>query len=402
MVNKRTGSVARLFSITGTNIYLAAFSIYFLSAMSAYTMFSYTIPSIVGTGVRAITLGLILIKLVFLDKFTSKELLIDTLLGGTVLATAYSAHTITIIFVYFLIIGAKDVPFLKIIKTYLWTGGTLLGYTVVSALLEIIPNLIFYRDGGRPRVSFGMIYPTNFAACVFFLVLAYCYLRHDKMNRFDYIGIMIIGSIVYIFTDARLDVITIILLLVALGIYQKRTVLKNKYHLIIRLSVYIIPAAALFSLITSYLYHPTNFITGKLNSILSGRLNHAKDAFNNYPINLFGHDIPQTGWGGFRGYYGGQNFHYFFIDCSYVRVLLMYGLIMFAWVIIGYVLVAKRYLRHNDSLFVLMIALVAISSIVDANLIEAATNPFMFAFLAKTSAWNDGLIRESSVNELRN
>ncbi|MFL2030054.1 hypothetical protein [Loigolactobacillus zhaoyuanensis] len=381
--------------INGTIIYLLAFSIYFISNSLAFTMFSYVIPSIVGTAIRAIVTGLIVFKMIEFDHFDYRMLIMYFSLLFLSILVAYRSGSKDIFFMMMLILGAQGVSFRSIARLYLFLGTSVLALTVVSAQLGVIKNLVFYR-GSTARFALGTIYPTNLAALTFYLMVCYCYLRNVALKAREYLIMFVILCVMYYLTGTRLNVIISIGLLLVMVVYQRYQ--KNKSSqaelFLVNYSWLAMPIAFFSINWMSYIYSSTDKIQKMIDHLLSGRLGLGHFALTAYPQTLFGRFIEQNGWGGLNGVQPSPGFKYFFIDSSFVRLLAMYG-IVFSIVTIGcFTYKARKLNQQNNVLIPLLLMVVAISSIVDANLLEISLNPFLWIFFSNISN-NKGLQQRS-------
>ena len=140
-------------------------------------------------------------------------------------------------------------------------------------------------------------------------------------------------------------------------------------------------------IILTYGYSSKMWILNKINNILSGRLSVGHIAFENFNVPFFGQIIEQTGNGGLHhGVYS-----YFFIDCSYIRVLMMNGLFSFLILVAFLVILSNKFL--NEKAYSLEIALlfVALSSIIDQHLLEISYNCLLLAMFADISYFKNEL-----------
>ncbi|MCL5457659.1 hypothetical protein M3M33_03125 [Loigolactobacillus coryniformis] len=372
--------------MNGDELYLLAFSIYFISNSLAFTMFSYIIPSIVGTAVRAIVVGLIFFKVIEFDSFDDRTLLLYLSLIILSILVAYQSGNKDIFFMMVLILGAKEVPFRLIAKVYLFLGISIFVLTIVSAQLDVIKNLTFYR-GSAARFALGTIYPTNLAATVFYLMICYCYLRNVALRLKEYLIMVIIVCVVYYLTGTRLNAIISVLLLLVMFIYQRYQKHEStKFELYVVRYSWLAMIIAFFSINwLSYIYTASNKIQKLIDHILSGRLELAHFALTNYPLTLFGRFIEQNGWGGLNGVHPSSSFRYFFIDSSFVRLTTMYGIVFSIVVVLGFTYIARKLSCQNKILIPLLLMIVAVSSMVDANLLEISLNPFLWIFFANVS-----------------
>ena len=126
----------------------------------------------------------------------------------------------------------------------------------------------------------------------------------------------------------------------------------------------------------------------KLNTLLSGRLAYGHKALEIYPIKLISQHVKEQGWGGIAGaavFHGDQS-KYFFIDSSYIRLLVIYGLVLTAFFVIVSVTISLRETIKHSYLLPSIILLMTVSCLIDQHLMEITFNPFLLAFLANTTS----------------
>ena len=131
---------------------------------------------------------------------------------------------------------------------------------------------------------------------------------------------------------------------------------------------------ALAIILMGYFYHPGFWPLEKINSFLSGRLILEKVAFDNYNVPLLGQYIYQNGFGG-----GFKVLDYFYIDSSYVRTLMMHGIIIFALLFLLFYLLFTRF--HQEKLYYwsICLLLVVLTAGIDQHMWDISYN---FVFLA--------------------
>lgn len=245
---------------------------------------------------------------------------------------------------------------------------------MILSLKGVIPNLTYVR-GNIVRNSFGIIYPTDFAAYIFYLVCSYIYMRREHYSFIEVMVIILIAYIVYLKTNARLDYICTIL--AAIFCYLVRFNWVKKMMERVKLFFPIVPAVII--LILTYFYNSGSSFFVKIDELLSERLSIVAPMFKEYGIKPFGNKIYQNGLGGASG----QNFNfmvdkYTFIDSAYLRLILMYGFIITLLILI-YLTYQLSYI--NDEFLVSILIVVFISSTVEMHMLQVAYNPF-FIMLA--------------------
>jgi hypothetical protein len=63
----------------------------------------------------------------------------------------------------------------------------------------------------------------------------------------------------------------------------------------------------------------------------------------------------------------------------------MYGIVFSIVVVLGFTYIARKLSCQNKILIPLLLMIVAVSSMVDANLLEISLNPFLWIFFANVS-----------------
>lgn len=107
---------------------------------------------------------------------------------------------------------------------------------------------------------------------------------------------------------------------------------------------------------------------------MSGRLFFEKLAFENYNVPLLGQFIYQNGFGG-----GFKVYDYFYIDSSFVRTLMMHGMIVFALMLLLICLLFAKFKRLKLNYWIICLLLVVLTSGIDQHLWDISYN---FVFLA--------------------
>lgn len=284
------------------------------------------------------------------------------------------------------VIGAKDVPLKKILQTYLIVSFSIVLLAFSASLLNVIENLQYESDTLRGvRNSFGILYTTDFASHIFSLMLVFFYLMREKLKAVHYIVGLVIAVLVFEFCNARLDVGCMLILIFVFAILngkRKSISLKKKYGRSGKGLIFFIlsmPIATVFITAVTLISNTDNPFWSAVDGLLSGRLSLARRGLEEYGPSLFGQTVNMVGWGGSTKTLGEGE--YFFVDSSYLYILLRYGIIFLLIVLGIYVKCCKKY--KNDSFFLTAVALVSLNCMISHHLIELAYNPFALALLAK-------------------
>ena len=142
----------------------------------------------------------------------------------------------------------------------------------------------------------------------------------------------------------------------------------------------------------SLIYNDGNAILSKLNDVFNSRFQLGKYGFVEYGLSPWGKLIEMQGFGRIEG--GMENLwntglSYFVLDCSYVNILLQFGVVLFCvLVILQFVEMVRNY--QADCLFLLMIYIViCIQCAVEHHYLEIAYNPLLFFSMIKYGKFNN-------------
>lgn len=351
-------------------------SLYFYKS----TVFAASIPNSLDNIIRLSAVILFIIKIYFNDRFSIKEIIIYMIILTISIFIVVQTHYFVVFDILIVTLSSKGINFNTIVKIVFTYVLSLTILTIILSIFGKIDNIQYVRNG-KVRNSFGMSYTTILGARIFYLIIMYCYIKRNSFKIYDYILLIIIAIWVDKMCDARLSVVTIILMVISMLIYSllKDKSLKN-YKLFSFLMVYSPVIAAIFTVVTSYFYSPNNKYFLFLDKLLSTRLQLGKQAFNNYSVKLFGQNIQMYGNGGYSNREVG--YKYFFIDSSYLYALFCYGLVFLIIYLIITTLFLKKCYKQNNLFLLIVFSVIAISNIVGEDLFNVSFNIFTLAICA--------------------
>lgn len=382
------------------NSYLI-FTIAFLSAFIAdyisLTMLIYKIPNSLLLTMKLFSIGLIVFKAIFYDKFKYTELYLYLILFIIFIFNWYVTRYQDFVVILFLAIGAKNINkqyFVKLSSIVLTIA--LIG-TVLLSKVGIIENLIFIRKSygdGTYRQSLGTLYPTILGSIIFFLVLQYFYIR-KKSTLIDVGVVLLLIILIDKITDNRL----VFFLLLLFDLYLLIQILFNINKLNIKgilkyiwvITVVLVPVLFLWICIN---YDTTVGWMTELNKLLSQRLRLSYEGFLNYPITLFGQSVSQNGWGGGKELAYGVK--YFYLDSLPVALILMRGTIIFIGYLIYNFLYLKKAIEKKDLKLAVILTFIVAYDLVDDKSVYLSLNPFVilsmnYFFTDTTSSLGKGI-----------
>ena len=369
-------------SALGIRIYFLAFTIYFLPNFLMQTTFATDAISHILRLISYIALPLLLYKIFIIDMWSRKELIVLVLILLTGVITWRIAQISDYLFLFPFIFGAKNIDFKLIVKWYLYFNAVFLLSIIAFSLLKVIPNLIYYSVSRPTRYSLGMVYPSNIAALGLFMALAYCYLRFNHLNFWDYCGIFLIACIGMKLTNTRLDFLATILIIPIMIIAQRAYRNKRIARHIASFFWLAVPITAWIVVFGSYFYNSDNYPLRKLNVLSSGRLELGYTAFQRYKPNLFGRSITEYSYAGVYGHkyangIGQMSHGYFYIDSSYLRMLLLWGIMAFVIIVIFLTLIALISTVRKTYVLSAIILITSLSLMFEPHVIQLIYNPFL-------------------------
>lgn len=370
-------------------IYLIIYSVFLLTNFLDTTMFNLP-QSVDNTFLNLLQLGfgLVVSKVLLIDKHNKNEMFLYLFLAVCFIGAFIHTGYVLLVLDLFLILGAKNVPFEKLVRIYCAIAGGLLVITMISSQLGLVENLVYIRDG-ISRYSFGINYPTDFTAHIFFIVMGYCYIRKEKLSFFELTAILGLSAFSYIFCDARTNAICLFLTFVVFSYLKIINLISDKKGskyimnpICSRILAFSMPLCAIFIIGSTFFYHfqKSNNIISTINNLVSGRLLLGSIGLEKYGIHLFGNVFQMFGLGGSTT----PPDVYFFLDSSYVLILIRYGILVFIAVMVIFVLSSMRALKQKDTVLLWILTLIAIQCMIEHHLLEIAYNPVLLFVLSKT------------------
>lgn len=371
--------------INGNQIYLASLVFYLFFSFLRNTTFNPYLGSRVFNLASYVVVAALLFKVLVCDPHTKGQFWSLILMLFAIISWRFSTSNLILVMMAF-IIAAKDVPFRQIIKYYFYVTLILLLSVICFSLLGVIKDLVFVVQGRAVRYSLGIVYPTDLAAHVLYLILAHAYLNYRKLNWKYYCSYLVIAAVLKFVTDARLSILCIIVTVPVLMIAKLSENPKHKIsHFVLCCYWALIPLLAFISFAGTYFFDNTNHIYYEIDHLLSGRLSYGLMAMYRYhPITTFGQKVVENGLGGSKGLsvFHNANVGYFYIDSSYLRLIIIYGAIVALIILSIMVAISLKGVFNHNYAITAIILVVTLSCFVEQHLLELSYNPFLLALLA--------------------
>lgn len=377
-------------------IYLCILGLYLLRVFFDTTLFSLSWPNWYYDFLR-ISIGAFLIIKIAVNGYKNiKRFLFDIVYLILFFLIYKGTGYMFLLELGFFVLGAKDIPYKKIIRVYLLIGIPVIMVTMMAALTGCIKDLIYFEND-MFKHAFGIVYTTDFGAHILFLILAYLAMKDKVPSVFTNIALIFLAYILYRYSGTRCSSGCIILLVIG-GLYVKFTdqYVKSKTKFksgwskiglkIINLNDYFfalsVPLFSLLILLSTIYYSSDNSIMNKINAITTGRLKLGNDAVKKYGFSLWGNPFDMIGAGGDVV----SRTDYNFVDSSYVMILVRYGVVLFVLTILAFLWLSIRAKKTGKRYLLVILSIVALQSVIEHHMLEIAYNLFNLLIFANLNS----------------
>ena len=369
-------------------LYLAAFSCYVIFFYLQSTTFTMNVPGILYSIVRGVLFFTALTRIVIFRKEIKAPVAV-ALAAFTGLGIFYfvSRGDLMVLDAALITAGALNVSFKRIGVLYVFIGAFISLLALICSQTGIIPDYTFSTNYGvdeKLRHSFGIIYPTDCFAHIFYLVSTYFLIR---WKRITYVEIAVAGvlfGVVYYFTSARADMMAAVLVLLVVLVLKltgfKKFALPDKIQKV--LSIVLMPVSAAAILVVTSLYDPLNAYLNKLDVMTSYRLSLGKTGLDLYGYTLLG--APNFAENG-NANGGIRNYSYIFYDSAYIKYLFKYGIVMLLVLFLVYALIGLRLNTSKMFYGMVFIGVITLSFIVEHHMLELSYNITLLVLTADIS-----------------
>ncbi|WP_304470964.1 hypothetical protein [uncultured Faecalibaculum sp.] len=298
----------------------------------------------------------------------------------------FIVYALTIVLVFFfcrstefmilmLVVGSMAVlPRQTLFQVVLIIQAGALTIIPLFAALGLFPNVIM--DTERIRYSLGFTWVTSAPVLFVFASMLFLHLERRRLNGWMFFLLLQVATALFILTDTKMAFFTALLVLTIGLIWWKKPqwlqVLENRW---VREVILWLPVVlTVIALLLAVFYQDTG-VMAKVNDILSGRLANAAEAWQKYGLSLLGQPITWTG----QGITYKPSMHYLYVDCSYLNILLNYGLIFLLLVLYWCRKVILNLYHRHDMLYLAFFVVIILFSFLEVRLINPLYDPFVVA-----------------------
>ena len=330
----------------------------------------------------------LLLKIICFDKYNKWQLFGVLLAFGIGILTYIGSKDLTPFILILLVVSAKDIDFDKILKVWLVVVISIMLLAFAASMLDIIENLQykahFLDKTDSIRNSFGIVYPTDFGAHIFFIVVTAFYLKRNRLKWFDFLIALAVAGLLYYFCQAKLDSGSIVLAVLLFGIaraidckgtYNLKKLWKSIWN---TCGCLITPLMCGATIVVTMAYKAGDAIDDIDNlGTIAARLRLGQAAIKDYGIKPFGQKLDLIGAGGSTNHDWSK---YNYIDASYIQILVCQGISYFALIITTYIAIC---IKHRRNIYLLCaVAMISLNCMIAHHMIAIEYNVFTLALLA--------------------
>ncbi len=277
----------------------------------------------------------------------------------------------------FLIVGAKGIKIDHILKVYGTIVFILLLVTLIACQIGWIDNLVFVTDKGL-RIAFGTIYPTDFAAHVFYLLAALFCVEERKISYIELGLVAIVVSFIFYNCVAYTSTIAVILLMLAALFVRWYDKKERKKNYLFRVVAFVPVVCTTIIMLGARFFAWDRPFLVKANDMVNDRFYYGAFGLYYYGLKPFGQNVTEIGFGRTPGHTG----FYFFLDDSYIRIAICYGVVLLLVVLAVLIISHFRALNAKRWMLFAAMIIVCVHSFMEHHLLELAYNPFLFCLFA--------------------
>lgn len=359
------------------DLYLIVLTLYFVRVFFDTTMFRFSWPVSFYPVIRVLMLVVAWKKIMQMQEWKQ---LVACCAAALIFCFSFMMTGYEFLFdLGILLIGAVGVPSRKILKIYLAGLVITMYVALVGSFTGVIADLV-YKEGDFYKHSFGICYPTDFAAHLVYGILV-SWVLFRKLPSIVYVAIMAgltVLQLMFCGTQCSeivmmLSIISVIYVLISDKMIERHSIAKKAIKGVDVFASFFTIICATCIVGLSIVYCTDIPKLEYINQVLSGRLWLAQHAFLQYGMSLFGTPFEMIGNGSAVVDRTGYNF----VDSSFCLILVRYGILVFVTILLMALFTGIKALKNGNRRVVFALALIAVHSMVEHHLIELAYNPFL-------------------------
>lgn len=318
-----------------------------------------------------VVLVMLLIQIVFFQKYELKELAIVVITTGLIAIATLQSHHNIMMSTWLFIVATRDIDFEKAVKITYYVQLLMVLWIFYLFYFGFIEEYTFYR-GSILRHSYGFTHPNQLGIRIFLLVVCRCYLRRKKFNILDFLIVIWASYFIYNTANSKTACYSLIIFAVLIAIYYFLAMLGVKLSFLSDIYIGIAIIANIISVFLSITNVKKIHMLAKFDDFLSHRFSLCHKVINYYGIKLLGQEVkmivkkPGTG-----------RVLHFWLDNAYDSILIRYGMLVF--ILFSVVFIKTLFVLKNSGhhFLVMILCMYSIYGIMENNFFFLSQNLFL-------------------------
>ena len=330
-----------------------------------------------GSMISGLVFALLMIQILFLQKYEPKTLLIICLITFFMALSVLLSGNRQIFAMWMFVVAAKEISFervIRIAKALLILG---LSITFLLCFLGILEDVVLYSHShGTFRHTLGFIHPNLLGMRVFQLVLCVIYTHRDQIRFRDYVLIISAVCFCWIFPNCRTATVALMILFVMLLLYKRMDSGRKKRG--VAFSSFMITGAVsanMISIALSLVDISKNSVFLLLDKAAQNRFAWGHLVYGIFGVSVFGQRIRLAST---EERIAGMS-NDLFLDNAYFHILLKYGIVTFIIFSTLYITGMSYFKQKGERMMTLILFMYSVYGIMETGMFLLQYNVFLIS-----------------------
>lgn len=390
-------------TIASSCIYYFAIAIYVV-AWNMQLSYAYNIWAVSGSFMlkvlqflRYASYGLCFCRLLLLRRINQCFLWIAIILLFGAIVASLTGTANSPIFYFFFFAAGINTNFKKIIKVFLLVQFSTFVLYIVCGLTGLTGEETIVQTG-RTRAFLGYGWVNRASYCLLFMTIESIYLRNFKLRFLPAMTILAANIFIYIMTRTAFSMMLTVAIVLS-GLYREY-IKRNRWIFYPkeerRLTTFFL-IMLIAELVLPFIYDPNNSTWQLINHAVTGRLELAQKAINQYGLHIWGNKIE---WVGSSTLLFGlsESQEYFYVDAGFLNMALEFGLLFTGAIAVLYFMGIRLACKRFDRAMNICLFFLFILFVFEPYVIDFAFNPFPLYFISGIKIYNKQKSKDQEMN----
>lgn len=315
---------------------------------------------------------LLLIEIVFFQKYTARELVIVATLAIPVIFGTINSNNNMMISTIMFIVASKYIDFDRMIHIAYVILVVMVAFVLYLYFSGWIDEVTVYR-GLLLRHSWGFNHPNWLGIRIFQIAVMQFYIHRKKIRWWNYATIIIALIFVKKVPNCKTAFYALLIFLIMLFIYSVISKFENGSIFFARGMIITSVLSNAISVVLSLINVQQHSLLRAFDNAMSNRFSWCHRTIDHYGLSILGQNIE------LMGRKLGVNVHLFYIDTAYVAILIRYGLIVYIFFSVLYIVSMWFVLKAQNYILLIIMTMYAIYGIMENSFCSMTQNIFLLS-----------------------